>query len=222
MKAEIETVINACRGDKDAFAKLYYCFYKDFYNFALYSLGNPEDAADVVADAFVEIWRNIGKLRSPEAFSAWAFKILSIRCKNEISKKAERRGFYNFEELTEIPSPGSENFEDEIAESTILAAALGELNPEERMIVVLSVIYGYTRREISKIIGKPQGTVGSKLFRAYEKLKKFMEQRSSAEKRSSLLYIILDILFRRQSQKPLDFLLQDFEVPWHFLILAGA
>ena len=84
MKSEKETVIKASKGDKDAFAKLYYCFFKDFYNFALYSLGNPEDAADVVADAFVEIWRNIGKLRNPEAFSTWAFRILEICCKCEM------------------------------------------------------------------------------------------------------------------------------------------
>lgn len=177
MKAEKETVIKASKGDKDAFAKLYYCFYKDFYNFALYSLGNPEDAADVVADAFVEIWRNIGKLRNPEAFSTWAFRILEICCKKEISGKVERRKIFCFDELVEIPSPGSENFEEDIAEEVALAAALGELDPEERTIVVLSVIYGYTRREISGIIGKPQGTVGSKLFRAYAKLRKRMEQK---------------------------------------------
>lgn len=177
MKAEKETVIKASKGDKDAFARLYYCFYKDFYNFALYSLGNPEDAADVVADAFVEIWRNIGKLRNPEAFSTWAFRILEICCKKEISNMIDRRRIYNIDDLIETPSMSSENFEEDIAENVVLAAALGELDPEERTIVVLSVIYGYTRREISGIIGKPQGTVGSKLFRAYAKLRKRMEQK---------------------------------------------
>jgi DNA-directed RNA polymerase specialized sigma24 family protein len=39
------------------------------------------------------------------------------------------------------------------------------------------VIYGYTRREISKIIGKPQGTVASKLYRSYVKLRKLMAEK---------------------------------------------
>ena len=172
-----DTVVNAIKGDKNSFADLYYCCYKDFYNFALYILGNPEDAADVVADAFVEIWKGIGKLRSPKAFAPWAFKILSIRCKIEISENIKRRGEFDFNELIETPFAGSENLEEDIAQGTTLALALMELDAEERMIIVLSVLYGYTHREIAEIIGKPQGTVGSKLYRTYAKLRKRIEEK---------------------------------------------
>lgn len=176
MKIDFELVEKASLGDKEAFSKLYYSCYKDFYNFALYTLGNPEDSADVVADAFVEIWKGIGKLRSPKAFAPWAFKILSIRCKTEICEKIKRRGECDFNELIEIPFFGSENFEADISEGTTLALALSALDSEERMIVVLSVLYGYTHREIGEIIGKPIGTVGSKLYRTYAKLRKLMAE----------------------------------------------
>ena len=177
LKVDFELVEKASLGDKEAFSKLYYSCYKDLYNFALYILGNPEDAADVVADAFVEIWKGIGKLRSPEAFAPWAFKILSIRCKKEIGENIKRRGECDFNELIETPFAGSENLEADISEETTLALALSALDSEERMIIILSVIYGYTRREISEIIGKPQGTVASKLYRSYAKLKKLMAEK---------------------------------------------
>lgn len=172
-----DTVVNAIKGDKNSFADLYYCCYKDFYNFALYILGNPEDAADVFSDTFVEIWKGIGKLKKPEAFAPWAFKILRIRCKIEISENIKRRGEFDFNELIETPFAGSENLEEDISEGTTLAEALSALDSEERMIIILSVIYGYTRREISEIIGKPQGTVASKLYRTYAKLRKMMAER---------------------------------------------
>ena len=177
LKVDLELVEKASFGDKEAFSKLYYSCYKDLYNFALYTLGNPEDAADVVADVFVEIWKGIGKLRSPKAFAHWAFKILSIRCKTEIGEKIKRRGEFDFNELTETSAAGSENLEEDISEGTTLAQALSALDSEERMIIILSVIYGYTRREISKIIGKPQGTVASKLYRSYAKLRKLMAEK---------------------------------------------
>ena len=177
LKVDSDLVKKASEGDKDAFSKLYYSCYKDLYNFALYALGSAEDAADVVSDTFVEIIKGIGRLRKPEAFASWAFKILSIRCKKEISRNIKRRGEFDFDELIDTPFAGSENLEEDIAQGTTLALALMELDAEERMIIVLSVLYGYTHREIAEIIGKPQGTVGSKLYRTYAKLRKRIEEK---------------------------------------------
>ena len=53
-------------------------------------------------------------------------------------------------------------------------SALSKLDGEERMIVVLSVLHGYTNREIAGMIGKPQGTVSSKLHRTYAKLREML------------------------------------------------
>ena len=177
MKVKKELIIEASKGDKAAFSELYYSCYNELYKFALFTLGNPEDAADVVSDTFVEIWKGIGKLKKPEAFAPWAFKILRIRCKTEIGENIKRRGEFDFNELTETSAAGSENLEEDISEGTTLAMALSALDSEERMIIIFSVIYGYTRREISEIIGKPQGTVASKLYRTYAKLRKMMAER---------------------------------------------
>ena len=177
MKVNNELVIKASRGDKAAFSELYYSCYNELYKFALFTLGNPEDAADVVSDTFVDVWKNINNLRNPESFSPWVFRILSIRCKKEISKMIKRRGDLDFDEFIEIPAFGSENIEMNMAENVTLKNALMNLEKEERMILVLSVLYGYTHSEIGKIIGKPIGTVGSKLYRTYDKLRKQIGKR---------------------------------------------
>ncbi|MBQ7874110.1 MAG: sigma-70 family RNA polymerase sigma factor [Oscillospiraceae bacterium] len=174
MKVNIDLVVRASKGDKDAFSDLYYSCYKDLYKFALYTIGDAEDAADVVADTFVELWRGIGKLREPESFCPWAFRILSTRCKKEISGIIKRRGIYNLDDLIETPTEGSENIEADISENASLAAALSKLDGDERMIVILSVLHGYTNREIAEMIGKPQGTVSSKLHRTYAKLREML------------------------------------------------
>ena len=58
---------------------------------------------------------------------------------------------------------------------TDLVRAMQMLSDEERQIVVLSVLQGYTAREIAVIVNSPQGTVSSKLFRAFKKMRKYLE-----------------------------------------------
>ena len=159
---------------KDAFSDIYYSCYKDLYKFALYTIGDSEGAADAVSDTFVELWRGIGKLHEPEAFCPWAFRILSVRCKKEISGIIKKRATYNIDDLIETPTEGSENIEENISESVSLTSALSKLDGEERMIVILSVLHGYTNREIAEMMGKPQGTISSKLHRTYAKLREML------------------------------------------------
>ena len=53
-----------------------------------------------------------------------------------------------------------------------LLQALAALTPQERMILSLSILYGYTTKQISQMLRCPHGTVSSKLHRSLQKLKK--------------------------------------------------
>lgn len=179
MKVDMNLVTKASSGDRDAFGELYNSCYKDLYKFALYTLGNADDAADVVSDTFVDIWRGLPKLREPEAFSSWVFRILSIHCKREIGTLIKKRNTFDIDDLIETPSDGS-SVEEDISEFAALAYAMAQLEPDERMIVVLSVLHGYTNREIADMMGKPQGTISSKLHRTYAKLREMLGGESNA------------------------------------------
>ncbi len=174
MKVDIDLVARASNGDKDAFSDLYYSCYQDLYKFAFYTLGNSEDAADVVSDAFVDIWKSLPKLREPGAFGSWAFRILSLRCKHEIGNLIKKRNTYNIDDLIETPSEASINIEEDVSESASLSSALSKIDPEDRMIMVLSVLHGYTNKEIAEMVGRPQGTISSKLHRTYAKLRELL------------------------------------------------
>ena len=52
---------------------------------------------------------------------------------------------------------------------------MARLAPEERQIVLLSVLQGYTMREIAEMLELPQGTVSSKLHRTFKKLRRMLE-----------------------------------------------
>ncbi|MEG0753176.1 MAG: RNA polymerase sigma factor [Angelakisella sp.] len=169
MTVKPEEIALAKSGDREAFGRLYEAVALDLYKVALYTLGNKEDAEDAVSETFIEAYKGIAKLRDEESFRPWIFKILSIRCKRKIGVYVKEKGNIDLEEYIEEGASGGENDRTEVGE------ALSKLTPEEREMVILSVLHGYTMREIAMIKDLPQGTVSSKLHRTLKKLKTMLE-----------------------------------------------
>jgi RNA polymerase sigma factor (sigma-70 family) len=163
-------VIKARQGDREAFGRLYQEVSKELYRMALYTLGNPQDAEDVVAETFLEAWKGIGGLREAGSFRPWILRILSIRCKRRIGKYVQEKGNMDLEDYLEEGIPDASGPRAEVRD------AMARLTPEEREIVILSVLQGYTLREIAEILGLPQGTVSSKLHRTLKKLRRMLEE----------------------------------------------
>ena len=178
MTVQAQLVKQAKDGDKEAFASLYTQLQGELYRFALYSLGNPADAEDAVVEAFTQAYRGIGKLREPAAFHSWMFQILSAQCKRRIRGIIREKGNTSFEEMAS-QLMGDVRFEELSAERLTLLGALNSLKPQERMIVLLCVVYGYTERQVAQILREPQGTVSSKRYRALKKLRQRIEGRNA-------------------------------------------
>ncbi len=169
MDTELQLVKRAKQGDAEAFAELYKTIYQNLYRFALYTLGNPADAEDVVSDTVADAWMTIGKLRLEEAFRGWVFRILSNKCKRK-RKEYVNRPLEWMEEIGERGETGERHGEDNLAENYHLRKIFLELEPEDRMIISMHVFGGYTSREISEITGMNANTVRSRESRALKKL----------------------------------------------------
>lgn len=158
----------AVKGDKEAFSRLYALVYEDLYRTAFYSLRNEHDAADAVSDTVFDAFNSIKKLRSAEAFRSWIFKILFAKIKRKQAEYANA--------ASDINAPEYENVLNEIFEfeNAELADAMYKIDDEERTILSLSVLCGYTGDEIARICSINPSTVRSKLMRTKEKLKKLI------------------------------------------------
>jgi len=171
---DIVKIEAAKKGDKDSFAQVYDSVAPDLYKVALYTLGNRHDAEDVVSETFLEAYRGIAQLRDVSKFKPWIMKILSIRCKRKVAEYIKDKNQTDIESYTSILSDES-NLGDEVSEHVTLIQALARLNEQERMIISLAVVQGYTTREVAAILGSPQGTISSKLHRALAKMRKMLE-----------------------------------------------
>ncbi len=159
----------AIRGDSSAFSRLYSKVYKKLYYIALCSLRNTEDAADIVSDTVLDAFNSIKKLKNEEAFSAWITKILTNKIKRKQSEYINKAQ-YNYEDFENSLKA---DFDFEKAE---LAEEIYRLDNEERVILSLSVLGGYSSEEISSFYGLKPSSIRSKLSRTKEKLKKAINE----------------------------------------------
>ncbi len=168
MEIRPQDIERARNGDREAFGRLYEAVALDLYRMALYTLGDPQDAEDMVAETFLEAWKGIHNLRETDRFRQWMLRILSVRCKRRVARYIQEKGNIDIDDYLEegVPDTGGPRAE--------VRDAMARLAPDERQIVLLSVLEGYTMREIAGMLGLPQGTVSSKLHRTLKKLRQML------------------------------------------------
>ena len=154
---------------KDEFIELYAGIYKDLYRYALYVLGNREDAEDAVSETVVDAYAGFEKLRDKGAFRSWIFKILSIKCKRKLKSYLNRDS-----ELDEQVDALVFKEAEDVAGKVDVQNAFARLDDRERQILALSVIAGYEGDEVSKLMNMNHNTVRTVKSRALEKMRKML------------------------------------------------
>ena len=169
---DVELVKSAKSGNKESFARVYDLIAPELYKVALYTLGNAQDAEDAVSETFVEAYKGISNLRDESSFKRWMMTILSVRCKRRISGYIKERKNVDIDEMLDTPAePETVSQTDKIS----VWEAVQSLAEDERQIVMLATVQGYTTREVSEMMQLPHGTVSSKLHRTLKKLRRVLE-----------------------------------------------
>ncbi len=159
--------VRAKAGDVEAFGRLYELVYTDLYRYAFYHLGDTQAAEDAVQDTAVEAFRAIHKLKNAAAFRSWIFTILYARCSRGIRELIRQREQDPLEDV----SLSVNGFAEASDEAIRLRQAISELPEADRRLLLLAVIGGFSGKEIAGILGRPEGTLRSRLSRCMKKLR---------------------------------------------------
>ncbi|MBQ6865109.1 MAG: sigma-70 family RNA polymerase sigma factor [Clostridia bacterium] len=172
--SELKLIHAAKNGDSGAFAALYAQYAEQLYRFALYYMRNPADAEDAVQDAVLQAFRSVSSLRKEDSFRSWLFKILCNVCKKKLT---ENKNIITDESVQDNPdlcnqeSPGLDH-----AVRLTVREAVAALPPEDRQIVLLSVVAGYTSAEIAAMLGLNAATVRSTKSRSLARLRTMLSE----------------------------------------------
>lgn len=173
---ETALVEEAREGNLDAFNRLILEYQDMAFNLAARMLNDDDTAADVTQTAFLSAYRNLDSFRGG-SFRAWVMRMVSNACYDELRRR-KRRPTVSLEPVNEedeeIESPAwladdSAAPEEEVIRSELkdaLQNCLHGLPDDFRSVVVMVDVEGLDYQEVSLAIGKPLGTVKSRLARA--------------------------------------------------------
>ncbi|MSQ31509.1 MAG: sigma-70 family RNA polymerase sigma factor [Dehalococcoidia bacterium] len=174
-----DLVRRAQRGDLAAFNAIVLRTQDAVYGLALRMLARREAAEDVTQEAFVAAWRRIDTFRGG-SFRSWLFTIAANRARDEL-RRGVRRPATSLDAAHDDPDrtdidppdrdPGPQAAAEQAEMRAALEAALAELPPDWREVVVLSDIHGLDYAEIAQVTGVALGTVKSRLSRARARLR---------------------------------------------------
>jgi RNA polymerase sigma-70 factor (ECF subfamily) len=166
-----DVVVQAQRGDRDAFAVIAAATVDRLYAIARVTLRDADRAEDAVQETLVRCWRDLPGLRDPDRFEAWQRRMLMHAITDEF-----RRG-RRFEAKVRVlrAEPAADDAAAALADRDELDRAFQRLTPDQRAILVLRHFQGLSMPEVADTLGIAEGTAKSRLHYAMEALRAALE-----------------------------------------------
>jgi RNA polymerase sigma-70 factor (ECF subfamily) len=161
-------VERAQQGDDVAFAELVDLDGDTCYAIAYRILRDAERAQDAVQQAFLLAWRELPRLRDPERFSPWLYRLLVNACYEELRR---HRRWVTRIRMLPVDGPSEPDSTVSVDDRDALDRAFRRLTPEHRAVFVLHHHTGLPLAEIADVVGVPVGTVKSRLHHATRSLR---------------------------------------------------
>jgi RNA polymerase sigma-70 factor (ECF subfamily) len=162
MLPNFETLMNSCADD--------------IYSYLVARMGNRFDADDVFQSTFFKVRHFLPSFRGDASPKTWVMRIAM----NEASSFRQRKGrelpLLTPEDALLQPDSDGTGYDPVQAETVEdVAAGMRQLQGDLRDVLYFYYYRGMPYEKIAELIGKPVGTVKSRLFRAKEELKTFLE-----------------------------------------------
>src|SRR5258708_11551452 len=180
---EAETILQAQRGDAQAFERIYQSHSRRIYCLCLRMVRNPAEAEDLTQEAFLRVFRNIRTFRGESAFSTWLHRLavnvvlMQLRKKNlPEAMLEEARRPTGESAATNHKAGDSERGRSALIDQVHLDRAVEQLSSCHRLVFVLHDIHGYKHREIAKMVDCSVGTSKGRLHKAHKRLRELLRE----------------------------------------------
>lgn len=166
---------DAAKLQKD-FDQLYTSLWPKVYRFIYYKVQNREEAEELTQEIFHRVYRHAKKNEIEEGkLKAYIFTCARNIVYDTWRDKHKRMNIIELDEVSEkdafLPDQVSH-----VESNLMVREALELLSAEEKEIITLRIIKGYSVSYVSNKLGRPEGTIKSIQFRALQKLRKCLEK----------------------------------------------
>jgi RNA polymerase sigma-70 factor (ECF subfamily) len=139
-------------GDVEAGYRFVRDYYPAVYRYLLYLTGHRETAEDLAQETFLLAWRHLEQFQGRAPLRLWLHQIAR---REFLHTRRRRRVSISLDAVAELPDAHAGDWTDD-AELRVL---LHKLPEEQREVMILHDLEGYSSSEIARIIGMPASTV---------------------------------------------------------------
>ncbi|HEY3782403.1 MAG TPA: sigma-70 family RNA polymerase sigma factor [Fimbriimonadaceae bacterium] len=175
--SDIALVKRAREGDFTAFEILFERHRQLVYRFAYQMASKRDDAEDIVQEAFVRAYQNLGKYRDEAKFTTWLLRIVTNLC-TDMARMSTRRQTLEQQEATgsllwmtqgDVDDP-VENLSQDMRAGA-LRKALNAMPAHHRTVIILRDLEEKEYSEIAEILGCTVGGAKLRVLRARRALR---------------------------------------------------
>jgi len=141
----------------------------DLKRYAYWLAGDKHIAEDLVQEALLRAWKSLHSLQNPKAAKGWLLTILRRENARRFERHRPKESDIPLDELS-----ARERSYDTATEAFVLRRAIDDLPMEYRDPLIKQVIEGYSQKEIALQLGITPAGVGTRLFRARQKLREVL------------------------------------------------
>jgi RNA polymerase sigma-70 factor (ECF subfamily) len=182
---ERDIVGRARCGDKKAYRLLVEACQDRLFGYVVGMVRQQETAEDLLQEIFVKAYFALGSFAGDSGFYTWIFRIASNHCLDYFRKKrvqtvsldTPRADEENLVPLDSMAAPSNELPDSGLGQDREAVSLLDALTPEQREILILREVEGYSYEEMAKLQNCATNTIKSRLNRAREALRIAFESR---------------------------------------------
>lgn len=180
MLDERAVTLQAQQGDPEAFATLVERYEEVAFRVAYLIVRDEAEAQDVAQDAFVRAYRSLGRFDTQQPFRPWLLRIvtnLAINNRRGIRRRDAMSERYEHEARLQSPTASPEAAVEATAKAERVWQAVGDLSEQDQTLLYLRYFLDASEEETAAAIGRPVGTVKSRLHRVLRRLRGIVEER---------------------------------------------
>lgn len=154
-------------GDQSAMERFYRRHSAAVYQFAMKTLHNGADAAEVLNEVMMEVWLKAQSFSGNARVSTWLLSITHHKAVDMVRRKSRHDGGQELQENTLVSSTCSlEMAQSGVENSRYVRRCMDELKSGHRQVVYLTFFEGYAYPEIAEVLQIPAGTVKTRMMHA--------------------------------------------------------
>jgi RNA polymerase sigma-70 factor (ECF subfamily) len=173
-----ESLISATlAGDEGAFSLLVTRYKRRIFGLAARFARDSDEVEDICQEVFIKAFENLAAFRHDAPFEHWLTRIAVRTSQDALRRRRREKGQSGFDDYVfEVRDYAAEARHEARLARELLKWALSRLKEEERIVITLLELEGYSVREISKLTGWSESNVKVRAHRARQVLKRVLEE----------------------------------------------